>query len=331
MLKRFCRWTNALLLVICVIFSEAMSQDLHFKCHDKLITDIAFSPDDTILASSSDDNTIVLSNAKDGTTLATFSGHNQKVTDIAFSRNGKLLASASHDGKAKLWDVEKRSLRYTLSGHKYILGGVEFCPDDRTLLSVAKGRELKAWSIVDGTFLYELPEAEECRPGNPIAFSPDGKLLATGGVEEFPVGVGRDVVMIWTWPDRKVISCIEPDLHITLALAFSSDCRRLAVGGVNGVRLLDVATNTLSDPIEPKKKWRWSGDLLWLKGDDILLGGMGRVQTWQLPDSNYDVAFDQEVEFPLAMSHDGKRLAYRLHDNSIKVMSIDTAVVEKKH
>ncbi len=78
-----------------------------------------FSPDGTVLATGSPDQTIKLWNVATGELLNTLKGQADEVIDVAYSPDGKLLASLGvNDAAIKLWDPSAKprrdSLRKTL-------------------------------------------------------------------------------------------------------------------------------------------------------------------------------------------------------------------------
>ena len=63
--------------------------------HKKLVTSVAFNPQETLLASGSGDKTIKLWNLETKTEIATLKGHKNWVTSVSFNPQGTLLASGS--------------------------------------------------------------------------------------------------------------------------------------------------------------------------------------------------------------------------------------------
>jgi WD40 repeat protein len=69
--------------------------------HTRAVKGVAFSPDGTLLASSSDDKTARLWDPATGKHLHTLTGHTDSVSAVAFSPDGRLLASS--DRTVRLW------------------------------------------------------------------------------------------------------------------------------------------------------------------------------------------------------------------------------------
>ena len=75
------------------------------KGHGKGVTDVAFSRDGKLLASSGTDNTIKIWDLASKRELRTLTGHTANVESMDFSPDGRLLASIGDDGGTFLWDT----------------------------------------------------------------------------------------------------------------------------------------------------------------------------------------------------------------------------------
>jgi WD40 repeat protein/uncharacterized caspase-like protein len=84
------------------------------KGHGKGVTQVAFSRDGRLLASSSSDNTIKIWDVTSRSEVRTLKGHTTNIDSLDFSPDARLLASASDDGSTLLWDTTTGELLLTL-------------------------------------------------------------------------------------------------------------------------------------------------------------------------------------------------------------------------
>jgi WD40 repeat protein len=82
------------------------SPTLTLQGHQSLVWSVAFSPTQSLLASSSVDQTIRLWDIGTGQCIKVLEGHTGAVWSVAFSCDGKTLISGSNDETIKLWEVE---------------------------------------------------------------------------------------------------------------------------------------------------------------------------------------------------------------------------------
>ncbi|HJP66750.1 MAG TPA: adenylate/guanylate cyclase domain-containing protein [Actinomycetota bacterium] len=73
-------------------------------------TDIAFSPDGTLIAASGVDSTVRVWDTASGVQRLVLRGHDAIVTDLDFSPDGSRLASASGDGSVRVWALDLNDL-----------------------------------------------------------------------------------------------------------------------------------------------------------------------------------------------------------------------------
>jgi WD40 repeat protein len=77
---------------------------------------VAFSPDGQHIASGSNDQTIIVRNAKTGETVAgPFHGHSAWVRSVAFSPDGQHIVSGSNDQTRIVWNAKCKVFTQQLS------------------------------------------------------------------------------------------------------------------------------------------------------------------------------------------------------------------------
>jgi WD40 repeat protein len=111
--------------------------------------------------------------------------HARQIYCLTFSNSGRLLASSSEDAQAKLWKYPSMELHRTFVGHTSDVNWIAFSPDDRTVATCSDDGTVRTWDVETGNerlkFAAYPPWAED--EGQSIAyriaFSPDGKVLAT--------------------------------------------------------------------------------------------------------------------------------------------------------
>ncbi len=190
--------------------------------HSHWISSINFSPDGTIFASGSYDKTIKLWNVPDGKELMTLHGHSEAVLSITFSLNGKMLASGSHGGTIKLWNIENGKEIRTLR-HSSPVVSIDFSPDSTMLVS-AGDKTIRFWKISNGMEIRTLQGYSE-RATMTINFSPDGKILASGGFDK--------IIRLWDWANGKEIRLLQGHTGSINSISFSPDGTTLASGGAD--------------------------------------------------------------------------------------------------
>jgi WD40 repeat protein len=157
-------------------------------------------------------------------------GHSDVVQGVSYSPDGTRLAIALANGTVKVRDIQ--------TGQEMILedraGTILFSPDSARLVTASSNLgkhdgEVKIWDAQTGKKLLTLNG--DSWIGKNVAFSPDGKRLATTGN---PEGKAH-VLTVWDLQTGKPFLSLDHEHDLVCGVAFNSDGSRLvSVGGGSG-------------------------------------------------------------------------------------------------
>ncbi|MBE7383121.1 MAG: AAA-like domain-containing protein [Leptolyngbya sp. SIO1E4] len=267
---------------------------LHTLSHSASPYGVAFHPLHPLLAVTTLTGELTLWNLEDNTLMHVVQAHVGPVWDIAFAPKADFLVTGGSNQQVKLWSLDG-TLNKTLSGHQDIVIQVAVNPADQTIASASHDRTVKIWTP-DGQLLRALPATQNVWT---VAFSSTSDLLALSG----------DDADIQLWRTNK-------EHHLTLEghtkrverLAFIPDMNAIAstgldhtvrIWGQDGLtwRVVPVAEDARNLALSPNQP------------HTMVTSGfkkVAQIRQWENP--LLKTVFLNDEPFDIAVSPDGNRL-----------------------
>ena len=207
------------------------------------VISLATFPERMLLATGRSDNIIRVWSLSDGNLKHIFNGHEDDITSLTFKSDGNMLISGSADGSVKMWDTSigantiepvhefphRSDWVNSVALHETVLA-------DTTLASANFNGTIMLWDIVTKNPLYTL--TGDRGSVESIAFSRDGKTLASGGRD------GR--VLLWELTPTHIKGDVNGDGFVNL-IDLDVANSRLGMTGDDTADINDDAVINIAD------------------------------------------------------------------------------------
>jgi WD40 repeat protein len=204
---------------------------------------VAFSGNGTILAASQGAGAVQLWESRTGRRLRRLRTGLNVVSGLALAPDGETMAAVDRGGAVSLWNATTGARVRELapqSGYAAMYNSVAFSSDGATLAASSPGA-VTLWSWKSGISIRRLDPKTTF--SGPLAFSPDGKTLATAIMGDSRTSK-QSAVRLWNAKTGQVTGEFTSSGGEVRALAYSPDGKTLAVGSFGVVQLWDTATRS---------------------------------------------------------------------------------------
>jgi WD40 repeat protein len=286
--------------------------------HQEIILSVAFSPDGRTFASGSSDKTAKVWEAVASSPAKAGAANGQKgnappagqpaanapvknfphpnlVDVVVFAPAGGLLATGGHDGMLRIWDVAKGQQVREIKAHVTPAASPIYClawsPNGKQLVSGSLDRTIKLWDAGSGALVREFKayKEKEFEKGHrdgvfAVAFSPDGKQVASGGSDR--------LLKLWDVATGQVVrEFVNPALKKPAPPSTPAEPPPAHPGWIYSLRFTPEGARLISGGNAPRNQ--------------------GYLTVWSVADGRplYGAELALGTIYCLAISHDGKRLA----------------------
>jgi WD40 repeat protein len=289
---------------------------LTYTAHTSFVDSLSWSPDNSQIASASQDGTVQLWQTQTGEQQLTYRGHTDWVFSVAWSPDGTKIASASRDKTVQIWDAHTGNQLVLYTGHTDDVYVIAWSPDSTRLASAGFDDKVQIWSAENGKHLLTYTghnlNGETVTWINTVAWSPDGTHIASAGIDK--------TVQVWDANHGHQLLTYRGHTKLINAIAWSPNGTRIASASHDEtVQVWDVATGkqqiAYRGHFKPINSVVWSPD-----GKYIASAGYDKiVLVWDAHTGNHQFLCDGHSKWvnSLAWSTDGLRLASASGDNTV--------------
>jgi WD40 repeat protein len=342
---------------ICVTDLEADVTTTWPMGHMDKIFSLAFSPDQSRIASGSADQTIRIWDAETGEAVGTpIKGHTSAVRSVAFSPDGNHIVSSSLDGTIRIWHAEAgESISSPVEVSPFTNIAVTSSTDGMQISCVSSNHNILTWDA-DSSDITELVMADIAQEPGDVAFiSPDRKQVAYGNrgvivTEKEIIQIGEPFDVAAFSPDGRRIAIIQlqhlvirdartgkvttnTKIEAPTAAAFSADGQRVLVTSIRTIWVLNAETG--EPTLGPLEDDGWVISVAFSPDGRYFASGSSRaIRIWDAGTGETTLGPLQMDSYrwinSVAFSPDSRMIVFSSDDNTIKVRDARTgeSVVE---
>lgn len=270
--------------------------------HTATVEGVAFSPDDSMIASGGWDGQLILWDVETGALIRQFgqesgshgfttttdeeSGEDVhtpiRVNSVAFHPDGTILASSAGNGTIVFWDVNSGDQIRLIEAHSGEIPKIEFSPDGTQLISASADQTVVLWDTETGEQIRQFVASDNDEglshdsSANDVTFSPDGSMVLSSSWDS--------TLRLWDVATGTEINRFAGHSGATFGVDFSPDGQSFVSGGADTtVRVWDIASG--QELIRYNGHQDWVSEIQFTSdGNAVIVADQKNIMImWQVP------------------------------------------------
>jgi len=299
-----------------------------FDKHRHIVTSVRFSPNDSLVITSSVDSTIKIWKRESGEIVREIK-QSSGIAYLDLSNDGNHVVTGSYDSRVRVWRINDGALVKEFRGHDGTVWAVAFNNDGKKIVSGGNDAIVNVWDVETGKLLHQLQGHK--RIVWAVKFSPDGSKIGSSSFDF--------TIKLWNVADGKLLWDNKEHTETVVDIAFSHDGKLLAstsddktikiwnVAEQKLIRTMKVAEHVQAVEFSPDDKRLMTGGrdkpmigefLQVIFGDSKFNPGVS-ARLWDVETGNLRQTFTTHANdvMDVSYSHNGKWIATASADHTV--------------